>query len=150
MFCSEPVASNLFQLPGWYDYGVEHYDALILLDLRACSAAGQKQTQAMWQAQHLNNLGSAMHACWGIVPADRHALLLLFQCRSGRNMTSSATSIYLAYQFLRSSFLQSYTVNWMTISGGENMFRVPFRAMEGLMNSGYFGKPIPHAVVTMF
>lgn len=54
-----------------------------------------------------------MCACWDIVPADLHALLLLFKCRSGRNMTSSATyySSGLPIPWKQRPFLQLYILN---------------------------------------
>lgn len=137
------MASNRFLLPGWYVYGIEQDNILILLVLQARSAVEQKRTQTMWWAQHLNHPGTAMHACWGIVPADLHALLLLFKCRSGKNMTSSAAAIHLACQFPWSKDLSCDYIYWITTSGGEDVFRVPFQTTEGLMNSGYFREPIP-------
>lgn len=114
-----------------------------MLVLRARSAVEQMQMQAMWQAQHLNNPATAKRARWGIVPADLHALLLLFKCRSGRNMTSSAIAIHLTCQFPGSKALSCNYIYWITMSGGKDVFRLPLQTTKGLMNSGYFTEPIP-------
>lgn len=103
------------------------------------------QTQAMWRARHQNNPGTAMCVCWGIVPADLHALLLLFKCGSGGNLTSSATTIHLSCQFPESKnlfFFCNY-IYWIPTSSGGDVFRVPLQTTKGLINSGCFGAPIP-------